>query len=119
MPTDGILTLGTSQDLVNGLYYTDSYGLAVSIILEPHECVQVEYFCIGQRMIIIGDHAEFFLLIIIDLADFSSIFAFADWTERELQRLDILVENTGMATPEYEQVEGRKRTWRFLSTGED
>ncbi len=91
----------------------------MSIILEPHECVQFEYFCIGQCMIIIGDHAEFFLPIIIDLADFSSIFAFADWTERELQRLDILVENTGMATPEYEQVEGRKRTWRFLSTGED
>ncbi len=70
-------------------------------------------------MIIIGDHAEFFLPIIIDLTDFSSIFAFADCAERELQRLDILVENTGMATPEYERVEGRKRTSHFLSTGDD
>ncbi|SJL12676.1 uncharacterized protein ARMOST_16107 [Armillaria ostoyae] len=43
----------TSWDLVIDLYYTDSYGLAVSIILEPHEWVQVEYFCGGQSMVII------------------------------------------------------------------
>ncbi|KAK0443304.1 hypothetical protein EV421DRAFT_1735900 [Armillaria borealis] len=41
----------TSWDLVIDLYYTDSYGLAVSIILEPHEWVQVEYFCGGRRTI--------------------------------------------------------------------
>ncbi len=48
---------------------------------------------------------------IIDLANFSSIVAFADRADRELERLDILVENAGMATWEYEQVEGWERTY--------
>ncbi|KAK0443292.1 hypothetical protein EV421DRAFT_543423 [Armillaria borealis] len=48
---------------------------------------------------------------IIDLANFSSIVAFADRAERELERLDIFVENAGMATWEYEQVEGWERTY--------
>ncbi|KAK0207389.1 hypothetical protein IW262DRAFT_1530247 [Armillaria fumosa] len=43
---------------------------------------------------------------IIHLANFSSVIAFANRAERELERLDILVENAGMATWEYEQVEG-------------
>ena len=34
----------------------------------------------------------------LDLASFASTMSFADRVERELQRLDILVENAGMAT---------------------
>ncbi|KAK0215233.1 hypothetical protein EDD85DRAFT_497803 [Armillaria nabsnona] len=47
---------------------------------------------------------------IIDLANFSSVVAFADRAERELDRLDILVENAGVATSDYEQVEGWEKT---------
>ncbi|KAK0463437.1 hypothetical protein IW261DRAFT_1672487 [Armillaria novae-zelandiae] len=54
---------------------------------------------------------------IIDLANFSSVIAFADQAERELERLDILVENAGMATWEYEQVEGWERTLHTNNLG--
>ncbi|KAK0186902.1 hypothetical protein F5146DRAFT_147778 [Armillaria mellea] len=54
---------------------------------------------------------------LIDLANFSSIIAFADRAERELERLDILVENAGMATWEYEQVEGWERTLHTNNLG--
>ncbi|KAK0431565.1 hypothetical protein EV421DRAFT_1927264 [Armillaria borealis] len=47
---------------------------------------------------------------IIDLADFNSVIAFADKAERELDRLDILVESAGMITWKYEQVEGWEKT---------
>lgn len=43
---------------------------------------------------------------IIDLANFSSIVTFTDRAERELDRLDILVDNANIATWNYEQVEG-------------
>ncbi|PBK79175.1 hypothetical protein ARMGADRAFT_1040985 [Armillaria gallica] len=49
-------------------------------------------------------------LVIIDLASFSSIVAFADRAEHEPERLNILVENAGMVTLEHEQVEGWERT---------
>ncbi len=54
---DGAIILRTSQDLIIGLYYADSYGLAASIKLEPlepHKCTQLVYFCICQIMVIIG-----------------------------------------------------------------
>ncbi|KAK0474335.1 hypothetical protein EDD18DRAFT_257443 [Armillaria luteobubalina] len=54
---------------------------------------------------------------IIDLANFSSVITFADRAERELERLDILVENAGMATWEYEQVEGWERTLHTNNLG--
>ncbi|SJL12667.1 related to enoyl-CoA hydratase/isomerase [Armillaria ostoyae] len=54
---------------------------------------------------------------IIDLANFSSIVAFADRAERELERLDILVENAGMATWEYEQVDGWEKTLHTNNLG--
>ncbi|KAK0440897.1 uncharacterized protein EV420DRAFT_1279069 [Desarmillaria tabescens] len=54
---------------------------------------------------------------IIDVANFSSVIAFADRAERELDRLDILVENAGMATWEYEQVEGWERTLHTNNLG--
>ncbi|PBK65066.1 NAD(P)-binding protein [Armillaria solidipes] len=54
---------------------------------------------------------------IVDLANFSSIVAFADRAERELERLDILVENAGMATWEYEQVEGWEKTLHTNNLG--
>ncbi|KAK0476366.1 hypothetical protein IW261DRAFT_1339715 [Armillaria novae-zelandiae] len=47
---------------------------------------------------------------IIDLANFSSVTAFADKAERELDRLDILIENAGIATWQYEEVEGWEKT---------
>ncbi|KAK0495746.1 hypothetical protein EDD18DRAFT_251719 [Armillaria luteobubalina] len=47
---------------------------------------------------------------IIDLANFNSVVAFADRADRELERLDILVENAGIATWNYEQVEGWEKT---------
>ncbi|KAK0200185.1 hypothetical protein DFS33DRAFT_1359473 [Desarmillaria ectypa] len=47
---------------------------------------------------------------IIDLANFNSVVAFADKAERELDRLDILIENAGIATQYYEQVEGWEKT---------
>ncbi|PBK94492.1 short-chain dehydrogenase [Armillaria gallica] len=47
---------------------------------------------------------------IIDLANFNSVVAFADRAEQELDRLDILVENAGVAAWEYEQVEGWEKT---------
>ncbi|KAK0187477.1 hypothetical protein F5146DRAFT_1210337 [Armillaria mellea] len=47
---------------------------------------------------------------IIDLASFDSVIAFADKAERELDRLDILVESAGMMTWKYEQVDGWERT---------
>ncbi len=50
-------------------------------------------------------------MVIIDLADFSSVVAFADQAECELGRLNILVQNTGVATWEHEQVEGWERTY--------
>ncbi|KAK0215220.1 hypothetical protein EDD85DRAFT_1000076 [Armillaria nabsnona] len=47
---------------------------------------------------------------IIDLANFNSVVAFADRAEQELDRLDILIENAGVAAWEYEQVEGWEKT---------
>ncbi|KAK0437398.1 hypothetical protein EV421DRAFT_1029538 [Armillaria borealis] len=47
---------------------------------------------------------------IIDLANFNSVVAFADRADQELDRLDILIENAGVATWEYEQVEGWEKT---------
>ncbi|PBK58136.1 short-chain dehydrogenase [Armillaria solidipes] len=47
---------------------------------------------------------------IIDLANFSSVVAFADRADQELDRLDILIENAGVAAWEYEQVEGWEKT---------
>ncbi|KAK0184326.1 hypothetical protein F5146DRAFT_1075221 [Armillaria mellea] len=47
---------------------------------------------------------------IIDLANFSSVIAFADKAERELDRLDILIENAGIAIWDYEEVEGWEKT---------
>ncbi|KAK0458363.1 uncharacterized protein EV420DRAFT_1270603 [Desarmillaria tabescens] len=54
---------------------------------------------------------------ITDVANFSSVIAFADRAERELDRLDILVENAGMATWEYEQVEGWEKTLHTNNLG--
>ncbi|KAK0443696.1 uncharacterized protein EV420DRAFT_1340640, partial [Desarmillaria tabescens] len=51
--------------------------------------------------------AEFWIL---DLANFGSVVAFADRADRELERLDILVENAGIAIWDYEQVEGWEKT---------
>ncbi|PBK60599.1 short-chain dehydrogenase [Armillaria solidipes] len=47
---------------------------------------------------------------IIDVANFNSVVAFADRAEQELDRLDILIENAGIWTWEYEQVEGWEKT---------
>ncbi|KAK0215222.1 hypothetical protein EDD85DRAFT_1030002 [Armillaria nabsnona] len=47
---------------------------------------------------------------IIDLANFNSVVAFADRADQELDRLDILIENAGIATWEYEQAEGWEKT---------
>ncbi|KAK0443704.1 uncharacterized protein EV420DRAFT_1023754 [Desarmillaria tabescens] len=47
---------------------------------------------------------------IIDLANFNSVVAFADRADRELERLDILIENAGMGTWVYEQAEGWEKT---------
>ncbi|KAK0224414.1 hypothetical protein EDD85DRAFT_241407 [Armillaria nabsnona] len=47
---------------------------------------------------------------IIDVANFNSVVAFADRAEQELDRLDILIENAGILTWEYEQVEGWEKT---------
>ncbi|KAK0442440.1 hypothetical protein EV421DRAFT_1736294 [Armillaria borealis] len=47
---------------------------------------------------------------IIDVADFNSVVAFADRAEQELDRLDILIENAGIWTWEYEQVEGWEKS---------
>ncbi|KAK0434089.1 hypothetical protein EV421DRAFT_2088095 [Armillaria borealis] len=47
---------------------------------------------------------------IIDLANFNSVIAFAEKAERELDRLDILIENASIATWDYEQVEGWEKT---------
>ncbi|KAK0443712.1 uncharacterized protein EV420DRAFT_1277835 [Desarmillaria tabescens] len=57
--------------------------------------------------------AEFWIL---NLANFGSIVAFADRADRELDRLDILVENAGIATWEYEQVEGWEKTYMAIHT---
>ncbi|KAG7439188.1 NAD(P)-binding protein [Guyanagaster necrorhizus] len=54
---------------------------------------------------------------IIDVANFKSVITFADKAERELDRLDILVENAGMATWEYGQVEGWERTLHTNNLG--
>ncbi|KAK0458286.1 uncharacterized protein EV420DRAFT_389965 [Desarmillaria tabescens] len=51
---------------------------------------------------------------IIDLANFGSVTAFADKCERELDRLDILVENAGMAA--FRQVRRRSRAGRLVCT---
>ncbi|KAK0458326.1 uncharacterized protein EV420DRAFT_1270663, partial [Desarmillaria tabescens] len=49
---------------------------------------------------------------IIDVANFSSVIAFVDRAESEFDRLDILVENVGMTTWEYErQLEDWERTY--------
>ncbi len=48
---------------------------------------------------------------IVDLANFNSVLAFADKAERELGRLDILIENASIATWDYEQVEGWEKTY--------
>ncbi|KAK0215242.1 hypothetical protein EDD85DRAFT_498166 [Armillaria nabsnona] len=53
---------------------------------------------------------------IIDLANFSSVVEFADRAERELDRLDIL-ENAGMITYDYEQVEGWEKTLHTNNLG--
>ncbi|KAK0227276.1 hypothetical protein EDD85DRAFT_147181 [Armillaria nabsnona] len=63
------------------------------MLLEPHERVKAVYFCSNQSTVII------------DL-----VIAFTDWAERELEQLDILVENVGVATSEYKQVEGWEGT---------
>ncbi|KAK0489457.1 hypothetical protein IW261DRAFT_417208 [Armillaria novae-zelandiae] len=47
---------------------------------------------------------------IIDVADFNSVVAFANRAEQELNRLDILIENAGILTWDYEQVEGWEKT---------
>ncbi|PBL00064.1 short-chain dehydrogenase [Armillaria gallica] len=47
---------------------------------------------------------------IIDVANLNSVVAFADRAEQELDRLDILIENAGIMTWEYEQVEGWEKT---------
>ncbi|KAG7440360.1 NAD(P)-binding protein [Guyanagaster necrorhizus] len=54
---------------------------------------------------------------IIDLANFGSVVAFADRAERELDRLDILVENAGIATRNYEQVDGWEKTLHTNNLG--
>ncbi|PBK94509.1 NAD(P)-binding protein [Armillaria gallica] len=54
---------------------------------------------------------------VIDLAKFSSVIAFADKAERELERLDILVESAGMITWKYEQVEGWEKTLHTNNLG--
>ncbi|PBK94494.1 short-chain dehydrogenase [Armillaria gallica] len=54
---------------------------------------------------------------IIDLANFNSVVAFADRAEQELDRLDILIENAGVATWEYEQVEGWEKTLHTNNLG--
>ncbi|KAG7442404.1 short-chain dehydrogenase [Guyanagaster necrorhizus] len=54
---------------------------------------------------------------IIDLANFSGVIAFADKAERELDRLDILIENAGMMTYEYEEAEGWERTLHTNNLG--
>ncbi|KAG7440371.1 NAD(P)-binding protein [Guyanagaster necrorhizus] len=54
---------------------------------------------------------------IIDLANFNSVISFADRAERELDRLDILIENAGMMTYEYEQVEGWEKTLHTNNLG--
>ncbi len=52
---------------------------------------------------------------VIKLADFRSIVAFADWDERDPGRLNIPIENAGMVTWEHEQVEGWERTYVVFS----
>ncbi|KAK0215090.1 hypothetical protein IW262DRAFT_1300324 [Armillaria fumosa] len=47
---------------------------------------------------------------IIDVANFNSVVAFANRAEQELDRLDILIENAGILTWDYEQVEGWEKT---------
>ncbi|KAK0443693.1 uncharacterized protein EV420DRAFT_1649158 [Desarmillaria tabescens] len=47
---------------------------------------------------------------IIDLANFNSVISFADRADQELERLDILIENAGIGTCYYEQVEGWEKT---------
>ncbi|KAK0443701.1 uncharacterized protein EV420DRAFT_1576207 [Desarmillaria tabescens] len=54
---------------------------------------------------------------IIDLANFNSVVAFADRADRELERLDILIENAGIAPREYEQVEGWEKTLHTNNLG--
>ncbi|KAG7441665.1 short-chain dehydrogenase [Guyanagaster necrorhizus] len=54
---------------------------------------------------------------IIDLTSFSSVIPFADKAERELGRLDILVENAGVVMWEYEQVEGWEKTMHTNNLG--
>ncbi|PBK67956.1 short-chain dehydrogenase [Armillaria solidipes] len=54
---------------------------------------------------------------IIDLANFSSVVEFADRAERELDRLDVLVESAGMITWKYEQVEGWEKTLHTNNLG--
>ncbi len=54
-------------------------------------------------------------MVIIKLANFSSIVAFANQAEREPERLNILIENAGMVTWEHEEVEGRERTYVAFS----
>ncbi|PBK65057.1 hypothetical protein ARMSODRAFT_1022491 [Armillaria solidipes] len=51
----------------------------------------------------------------VDLADFSSVVTFTDRAERELERLDILVDNAGVTTWEYEQVASWERTLHVKS----
>ncbi|KAK0458351.1 uncharacterized protein EV420DRAFT_1480077 [Desarmillaria tabescens] len=51
---------------------------------------------------------------IIDVANFSRVIAFVDRAESEFDRLDILVENAGMATLEYDELEDWERTHRLF-----
>ncbi|OJD11560.1 hypothetical protein AJ78_07695 [Emergomyces pasteurianus Ep9510] len=46
----------------------------------------------------------------LDLASYASIKAFAQRASRELPRIDVLLENAGMATHTYDAAEGRERT---------
>ncbi len=75
----------------------------MSIILKPHKCVQVKYFCIGQSMVII------------EPASFSSIVAFADQAEHEIEWLDIFIENASMLTWEYKHMERWERMYVAFS----
>ncbi|PYI02812.1 putative short-chain dehydrogenase/reductase family protein [Aspergillus sclerotiicarbonarius CBS 121057] len=46
----------------------------------------------------------------LDLASYESVLAFADRVSKTLERVDILIENAGVATDEYELAEGHERT---------
>lgn len=70
----------------------------MSIIFELHECVEMIHFCGVQS------------LVIVDLASLSSIAAFANQADHELEGQYILLENAGIVTREYEQVDQCERS---------